>query len=212
MKLTITTLILLIFTSFTTINLNDKDTIPIHISDKEYSYVIHVIQKEIHTIYSDRLYYWYKSQQIHKSRGEFGGQLLDGNFVKYYKTNQLAEKGDFKKGLKKGRWIKWYKNGNKEEELKWKNGKKCGVYHQYDSLGNLVLSGKYKQNNKSGVWIDYLKSDTLYYKKGKLLKDKPSSITKRITEFVKKKCAKKDKEKQKRQKTKKKKSGAKKDK
>ena len=48
-------------------------------------------------------YYWYKSNKVHNSKSDFGGNLLHGEYVKYFITNELAEKGLFKYGLKNGK-------------------------------------------------------------------------------------------------------------
>lgn len=116
----------------------------------------------------EKRYYWYKSGEIHSSVGEIGGDVLEGKFMKYYKTNQLAEKGDFKNGLKVGEWNTWHKNGRIQTTVKWRNGMKNGRFELYDSTGNILLSGRYRSNLKQGEWIDYRVSDTLKYRKGTL--------------------------------------------
>jgi len=204
MKLSLYILLLLSFTSFNNVNyLDDDDGKTIHLSDENYKYTIQIINKELKTTLPDRMYYWYKAQEIHNSIGEYDGQLLNGKYTKNYKSNQLAEKGYFKKGLKKDKWTKWYENGNIKKNISWRSGVKSGMYEEFNSNGKKILTGNYRSNLKSGMWIDFIKSDTLYYKKGELLKDKPLSFPIKVSVFFKKVFLKKEKSLEKKDKNKK---------
>lgn len=71
---------------------------------------------------SDKIYYWYKSQEIITTQGGAGGLLLNGVFEKYYASKQLHAKGSFKNGLKESDWTYWFANGKIERKEKWKKG------------------------------------------------------------------------------------------
>lgn len=145
----------------------------------------------------DRAYYWYRAQKVHHSQGDYAGELVDGLYIKYYQSNQLAAKGYFKEGVKDGLWKNWYKNGQLSNEQTWKAGKLHGKTILRDSLGHIQAIGKYKKGKKSGKWIYPTQQDTISYKKGeeiepKLKKEKDStkqSFFKRV--FKKKKTTKK---------------------
>lgn len=130
---------------------------------------------------SSKTYYWFKSQKVHSSQGDYGGELLDGAYLKYYYTNQLAEKGKFTNGIKSGAWKSWYKNGQLATTENWNNGRLSGKYVFYDSIGNIISRGNYKNGLRSGSWIYPIKGDTIIYKKGlkvkKVKKVRDSSYT-----------------------------------
>ncbi|MDO6758565.1 hypothetical protein Q4566_00015 [Tamlana sp. 2_MG-2023] len=126
----------------------------------------------------DKRYYWFKSQKVHSSQGDYGGALLDGVYQKYYYTNELAEKGDFIKGIKTGIWNSWYKNGQIVTSEKWVNGKLSGKSVFYDSIGKIICEGKYRNGLRSGKWIYPIKGVTVKYKKGeKVIKTKDTTKT-----------------------------------
>lgn len=114
----------------------------------------------------NRTYFWYKSNEIHQSKGGYSGNLLHGKYVKYYITNNLAEKGSFSYGLKKGEWKSWYKNGSLKVIHNWKKGELSGEYFSHNDSGKLLVEGRYSKGKKVGKWIDYVKKDTTHYKKG----------------------------------------------
>jgi antitoxin component YwqK of YwqJK toxin-antitoxin module len=131
--LLITALLLL---SFTTQNLKKR------ITDTEFRYEFYTTQKEI-SAKSDRLYYWFKGGAIHTSEYGVSGELLDGEFEKFYLNNQLAEKGYFKNGLKDGLWKTWHKNGKIATKVYSNSGQKSGIFYGYSSSGkNHAPTGK----------------------------------------------------------------------
>jgi len=111
-------------------------------------------------------YFWYKSNEIHQSKGDYSGDLLQGIYVRHYITNELAEKGNFSYGLKKGEWKSWYKNGSLKAINNWKKGELSGKYFLHNDSGALLLKGKYLKGERIGKWIDYVKKDTTRYKNG----------------------------------------------
>ncbi len=137
-------------------------------SDKRYKEVLFVSDK-IPNAKRHRKYYWYKSREVHYSQDNYGGELLDGEYIKYYYSNQLAERGGFKNGLKRGEWTKWHENGQVAQVSKWKNGRQTGKFVSRDSLGNIIAYGKYTKGRKTGNWVYPEKGETIYFIKGKEL-------------------------------------------
>lgn len=148
------------------------------IRNKEFDIHFYVLLEESETI-KDKMYYWYKSGEIHQSYGGSGGQLLHLEYSKYFKNNQLAEKGSFYYGLKSSLWKSWYETGNLKEEVRWRNGEKNGPYFYYDTKGALSVSGKYNSNKKDGVWINIPMKDTTWYENGVAYKELPRIVKKR---------------------------------
>ncbi|WP_179008677.1 toxin-antitoxin system YwqK family antitoxin [Winogradskyella forsetii] len=145
---------------------------------------------------SNITYYWYKSNEILQSKGEYSGELLHGTYTRYYITNQLEEKGEFNYGLKTKQWRSWFANGQLQSIRNYSNGKLNGVYQLYDDTGLLIISGKYKSNKKTGRWINHVTKDTLHYRRDIIkiedsLKTNKPSFFKRI--FKKKDKDNKDK-------------------
>lgn len=116
-----------------------------------------------------KMYYWFKSGDIHKSLSSSGGLVLHDSYKKYYRTNQLAEEGKFNYGLKDGIWKDWHENGNLKSEMEWFDGYRQGNYKSYDIFGNIETKGRFRNNMKSGRWIDYKTKDTLNYRKDAII-------------------------------------------
>lgn len=149
------------------------------INDQDYDYEFFITRKKIKKPSFGKTYYWYKSRQIHTSVSDIGGALLTGEYHKYYKSKQLAEKGTFSKGLKDGIWKNWQENGNLTKVERWKKGTLHGLCTTYNLKGEKVSEGKFKNGRKHGTWIDYITKDTIRYKKGKILPKKLKDTTKR---------------------------------
>ena len=149
------------------------------IRTKDYDLHFFVSLKQKKTT-KDRTYFWFKSGEVHHSFGDAGGPLLHEAFLKYYRGNTLAEKGMLSYGLKVGTWKSWYASGHLKEIVDYKDGQKSGEYKAFNDSGALVTKGKYSKGFKEGVWIDYTKSDTTWHKKGKVYKEHPRVIKKRL--------------------------------
>lgn len=149
------------------------------ISDTLFRYEFYTTDKKPEAK-PDKEYFWFKGGAIHNTEYGIGGDLLEGSYLKYYHSNQLAEAGKFKKGLKKGLWKSWFKNGVLQSKVNWSDGQMDGNYYAYDHLGNLTETGKYKRNKKHGRWINYTNKDTLRYDRGILVvkKQKQSKTSK----------------------------------
>lgn len=162
-KITFVSIILLLFAH--TIPSTQKKII----REGKYDIECYVASKSLKKYKEHKVYFWYKSREVHNSKGMSGGQVLDGEFKKFFKSNQLAEQGYFDMGLKKDRWYTWFENGQTKSITNWKKGLRHGNYKEFDSLGNLVLTGKFKKNEKHGKWINYKSDDTIKYKRGKII-------------------------------------------
>ena len=171
------------------------------ISNDEGHFMFYVaVGKEIKTHHL-RTYFWYRSGAIHHSTGGVGGEVLHGEYLKYFDNQQLAEKGEFYYGLKDGVWKSWHPNGHIAELFIYKKGMLDGRHLAYNTEGKLIANGKYHNGLKSGKWIDYKgEGDTLFYKKGfqikkaktdslDTLKRKPFGFVKRWSSWTKHKLS-----------------------
>lgn len=159
------------------------------INTPNYNYEFYVLViNEGASIDSNKMIYWYRSREIHNSFGAAGGNLLHGQYQKFYKSSQLAEKGEFEFGLKDGEWNTWYESGLKKEVIDYKEGLRHGHYTSFDSNGKLLDKGLYRNGKKKGKWIENA-SDTLRYRNGviKASRDTTSTINKKIKRFFQKK-------------------------
>lgn len=134
----------------------------------EFDVECYVSLKKIKSFDEDKLYYWFKSGEIHESKYGVGGFVLHNEYSKFYASNQLAEQGMFSFGLKDGVWKTWYKNGQLKEVIGWSKGRKNGDYVSYDSEGNEIEKGRFRSNLKTGDWINLKTKDTITFKKGTL--------------------------------------------
>lgn len=112
----------------------------------------------------DRTYYWFKSREVHFTKGAYSGKLLHGSYESFYKSNQLKERGSFKFGLKDGLWVEWYENGEVKSETNWKNGLLDGEKRIYDKEGKSIVYD-YKQGEiveqKDKIEEQKIEQDTL---------------------------------------------------
>lgn len=152
-----------------------SDTQRKFIRDGDYDIVCHVALKQVNNYQNGRLYYWFKTGEIHTSISNAGGLVLHEEYSKFYRSKQLAEKGNFNYGLKDGEWRNWYENGGLKSIIDWKKGLKNGVYISYDQEGRLVESGIYSNHKKSNMWVNHKLKDTTYYKGDSAYATKPVS-------------------------------------
>lgn len=136
--------------------------------------------KKLKSFNDDKTYYWFKSGGIHQSLGNVGGYVLHNLHLKYYRSNQLAEKGAFNYGVKNGIWKFWNKKGQLILQERWNNGFKQGEFTKYNDQGDLVTIGTYKNNLKTGRWIDYVSMDTTYHKSDAVFNKKPKNLLQRV--------------------------------
>jgi len=145
------------------------------VNNSDFDYEFYITQDEVKYPKEGRIYYWYKSGQIHHSKSAIGGSVLHDSYTKYYKSSQLAEKGNFKLGLKDGVWRTWNEEGELQVVVAWKKGVKNGKFMQYDAEGNMTVKGQFQNHKQHGTWVDYVKKDTLYFKDGNKIDPKATS-------------------------------------
>lgn len=147
------------------------------ISDKNFRYEFYTLKKEVKPK-NNKEYFWFKGGLIHNAQSGIAGELLHGEFKKFYHSNQLAEQGKFKKGLRIGLWKTWYENGKLASVVNWSTGLKNGKSTTYNSDGVVLETGKFKKGFKKGTWIDAEKHDTLKFNRGEVVQPKPKKAKK----------------------------------
>lgn len=135
------------------------------ISDKDFRYEFYTVSKKIKPK-KDKIYYWFKGGVIHNAQSGVSGELLNGDFIKMYHSNQLAEQGRFKDGLRAGLWKTWHENGNLSTVQIWKSGFRSGNFTSFDSNGQVMEKGKFENDKKEGSWINVINKDTTIFKNG----------------------------------------------
>ena len=138
------------------------------IRSNDFDIACYVSLKKITSFDDDKIYYWFKSGEIHHSVSSIGGFALHSSYIKHYKSNQLAEQGEFDYGLKNGIWKEWYENGQIKQTIEWRKGLKSGASISYDTIGSPIEKGIYRNNKKAGTSINLKMKDTIRYKKGEL--------------------------------------------
>ncbi len=128
---------------------------------------------------SKKMYHWFRSGRLHQTVASAGGYVLHKEYLKYYRSNQIAEEGTFSYGLKVGAWRTWHENGIPKTIEHWRNGYRDGKFIAYDSLGKTTLTGAYTYNLKSGYWIDHITKDSTYYKGEDSFKERPLNLIER---------------------------------
>jgi len=150
----------------------------------------HVLVGKSHSKIQNYLfYYWFKSAGIFTTEGGFDGQLLDGDYKKYYLNHNLARNGQFYHGLKNGTWKDWNSNGSILSITQYKNGKKDGKYSLADTLGNIIETGNYKNDLLHGKQISISPSGKIHthvFRAGIMLADKTPGLVDRAFNRTKK--------------------------
>lgn len=136
-------LLLSLFTIFTTFSQKEIKE-KIHIKENGRNIIFEIDdksqQKEPHYDIN-KTYYWFKAQKIVATEGGASGNLLDGQYISYYKNSQIDENGTFKKGLKNNTWKHWNENGKIVFIENWKSGQlKSKII--YDSIGSIIKKEK----------------------------------------------------------------------
>jgi hypothetical protein len=137
----------------------------------------------------DLWYYWYRSNDIHVTQGDFSGRLLNGVYTEYYLNKNLKVQGSFNKGLKNGIWKNWNEDGNLTDVYTWSYGKKSGEFTLYDGHGKLKQVGNYKNDLLEGKVRTYLNTNVtmVKYHQGQMIPENHNSFFERINIFKKKK-------------------------
>jgi len=136
--------------------LKQKDRYTVYINYPAYSIKTTVSNSNERIKTKESLtYYWYSSNKIMQTKGDYEGKIVDGPYISFYLSNNLKEKGEFKKGLKNGKWISWYEDGKINEITNWKNGERSGEYKKYNQDETLNLIAHYRHDQLNGKQISY---------------------------------------------------------
>lgn len=84
-------------------------------------------------------YYWYKNRKIFSNQGGIAGNVMDGTYKCFSKTDQLLELGEFKMGLKNKSWKKWDANGKLLQQQEFKKGRLHGESIVYKCDGSKTI-------------------------------------------------------------------------
>lgn len=163
--------LLLLCVNTTFAQMKQRDTYVVYINYPDYTIKTCVSNstKKIN-VKESLTYFWYSSNKIIQTKGDYDGKLIDGPYTSFYLSNSLKEKGDFKKGLKDGKWISWYENGKINEITNWSKGRRSGEYKKFDSNELLSVTAYYKNDKLNGIQTIYNNGviDTkIKYKQGK---------------------------------------------
>lgn len=134
------------------------------------------VQPQKIKVKDDRTYFWIKARQLHYSQGGFEGNLLHGEFVEFYYSEQIKEKGNFKNGLKDGVWKNWYESGVLKEVITWNEGVMNGPFQSYDQQGKLIKEGVYKNGKLDGTVKEIDSTGTVKEVKFKNGKEKQAKV------------------------------------
>ena len=103
-----------------------------------------------------------------REQGGFKNGNKEGPWVSYWDNGQLQAKGSFKNGKQEGPWVSYLYNGQCLEEGDYKNGKKEGTWLELLAEGNFK---NYKQECPGvSPFIGHLMSK-FDYKNGKKISD-----------------------------------------
>jgi hypothetical protein len=162
-------LLILANTAFAQIKQKDNYVVYINYPDYTIKTTVSNSTKKIN-VKESLTYYWYSSNKIIQTKGDYDGKLVDGPYTSFYLSSSLKEKGNFKKGLKDGKWISWYENGKINEIINWSKGRKCGEYKKFDSNELLSITAYYKNDKLNGIQTIYNNGEIdkkIKYKYGK---------------------------------------------
>lgn len=122
-----------------------------------------------------KTYYWYKANEIQKTKGGVAGKPLHGEYEVFTSDGQIITKGSFDDGLKTGIWLRWNEN-QLGSQIEFDQGIPNGNYKYYRA-GKVVEEGQYLSGNKNGRVIFYDQDSSYYrnYKEGRLF-IKPDSV------------------------------------
>lgn len=123
---------------------------------------------------NEKIYFWYKSQEVISTQGGGSGQLLHGNFESYYPNKQLCRRGAFVNGLQHGKWTFWHDNGHLKKVEYFKHGvniKKSTYYNENGIVSKTLTHKGTKIIVEKDAVITVLDKDSTILKKQKHLPD-----------------------------------------
>lgn len=164
-------LLLLVCANATFAQMKQKDTYVVYINYPDYTIKTSVSNatKKIN-VKESLTYFWYSSNKIIQTKGDYDGKLVDGPYTSFYLSSSLKEKGNFKKGVKDGKWISWYENGKINEIINWSRGRRSGEYKKFDANELVSVTAYYKNDKLNGIQTIYTNGEIdkkIKYRNGK---------------------------------------------
>jgi len=140
-------IVLLLFVAQSIVAQELKELRHFRTSDYKCDFYVSLSDKKVK--HHDTLHYhWFKAQKIHVTQGQSQGNILNGQFNKFYHSGQLAEKGDFEMGLQDGTWKSWFESGKLKSIYHYNKGILAGDYTLYNEAGDIRESGKIRKGEK----------------------------------------------------------------
>ena len=103
--------------------------------------------------------YWDNGQL--SSKFDYKNGKLEGPWIYYYEDGQLDRKGDYKNDKQEGPWVSYHDNGQLWWKGDHKNGEQEGPYVCYHDNGQLHYEGNYKNGKQEGPWVWYSDDGTV---------------------------------------------------
>lgn len=98
------------------------------------------------------------------SEETYTSNLRNGQSVKFYPDNTVAESISYHNDMRNGECIQYYHGGAICLKSNYADGKLNGTYEVWFENGNPEFSGKYKNDAKEGSWLIYNNDGTLKYR------------------------------------------------
>lgn len=83
---------------------------------------------------------------------------LHGNYISWYRNQQISEKGTNVNGMKDGLWTQWHENGQKSIEGTYTSGSKDGLWTEWYTNGQKSIEGTYINGSEDGSWTYWNKN------------------------------------------------------
>ena len=120
--------------------LHGKYTIYDYENDSKYGkkYIYSIENYDYGTKNGEFIQYFTESEQIN-SISHFKNNLLEGEYILYYKNGAFNQKGMYKNGLKTGAWTSFRDNNQPSKYEQYQDGKNHGQYKEWFDNGNVSV-------------------------------------------------------------------------
>ena len=97
--------------------------------------------------------------------GTFKEVKKNGEFISYYNDGKILSRINYIQNILDGNWIEFYRNGNLLIKKIYKNGELEGEYIDYYSFGQILSRRFYVNNKLDGIYEEFYKNGQLHIKK-----------------------------------------------